>query len=107
MLSHPLINFAIQKCYQNKPKFNDVYSRSNLPEIKDVAYVTNLDDFKSIGTHWIALYKYCNKVIYFDSIGVKHIPKEIKKFIGNNITNIYRIQAYDLIMCDYRLYARR
>ena len=32
--------------------------------------------------------------IYFDSFGVEHIPKEIKKTIGNkNIINIYRIQA--------------
>ena len=32
-----------------------------------------------------------------------HIPKEIKKFIGskNIITNLYRIQAYDPIMCGY------
>ena len=42
------------------------------------------------------------KVTYFDSFGVEYIPKEIKKFIGNkNITNIYRIQAYDSIMCGY------
>ena len=42
-------------------------------------------------------------VTYFDSFGVEHIPKEIKKFIGNKniITNIYRIQAYDSIMCGY------
>ena len=41
-------------------------------------------------------------VTYFDSFGVEHIPKEIRKFIGNkNITNIYRIQAYDSIMCGY------
>ena len=40
-------------------------------------------------------------VTYFDSFGVEHIPKEIRKFIGNKnvITNIYRIQAYDSIMC--------
>ena len=43
-----------------------------------------------------------NNVTYFDSFGVVHIPKEIKKFIGNkNVTNIYRIQADDLIMCGY------
>ena len=37
--------------------------------------------------------------IYFDSFGVEHILKEIRKFITNkNITtNIYRIQAW--IMC--------
>ena len=44
-----------------------------------------------------------NNIIYFDSLGVEHIPKEIKKFIGNKniITNIYRIQEYDSIMCGY------
>ena len=42
-------------------------------------------------------------VIYFDSFGVEHIPKEIKTFISNkNIkTNIFRIQAYDSVMCGY------
>ena len=41
--------------------------------------------------------------IYFDSFGVEHIPKEIKKFIGNKniIKNIYIIQAFDLILCGY------
>ena len=44
-----------------------------------------------------------NDVTYFDSFGVEHIPKEIKTFINNkNIkTNIFRIQAYDSIMCGY------
>ena len=36
-------NFEIQKYYQNEPKFNGVYSRNNLPKIKDGAYVINLD----------------------------------------------------------------
>ena len=42
-------------------------------------------------------------VTYFDSFGVEHVSKEIKKFIRNkNITtNIYRIQVYDSIMCGY------
>ena len=41
-------------------------------------------------------------IIYFDSFGVEHLPKEIEKFIENkNIkTNIYRIQVYGLI-CGY------
>ena len=35
--------------------------------------------------------------------GVEHIPKEIRILIGNkNITvKIYRIQAYDSVMCGY------
>ena len=103
MLSHLLTNFEIQKYYQKEPKFNGVYSRNNFPKIKDGAYVINFDGYKSIGTHWIALYMNAENVTYFDSFGVKHITKEIRKFIGNKnlITNIYRIQAYDSIMCGY------
>ena len=103
MLPHSLRNFKTQKYYQNEPKFIGFYLRNNLPEIKDKAYVINLDEFKSIETHWIALYVNGIDIIYFDSFGVEHIPKEIKKFIGNKniITNIYRIQAYNSIMCGY------
>ena len=56
-----------------------------------------------MGTHWITLYVNAENVTYFDSFGVENIPKEIRKFIGNkDITmNIYRIKAYDSIMCWY------
>ena len=37
MQPHLLINFEIQKYYQNKPRINGVYSRNNLPKIKDGA----------------------------------------------------------------------
>ena len=42
-------------------------------------------------------------VTYFDSLGGEHIPKEIRKFIGNKniIRNIYRIQADDSMMCGF------
>ena len=45
-------------------------------------------------------------IIYFDSFGVEHIPKEIKKLIGNKniITNICRIQVYDLAILSILLY---
>ena len=44
------------------------------------AYITNLDEYSDIG-----------------------IPKEIKAFINNKniVTNIFRTQAYDSIMCGY------
>ena len=43
------------------------------------------------------------KIMYFDSFGVGHIPKEMKEFIGsrNTISNIYRLQAYNLIIWGY------
>ena len=53
--------------YQNEPKFNHVYSINNLPKIKDGAYVINLDEFKSMETHWIVLYVNYINVTYFDS----------------------------------------
>ena len=107
MQPHSLTNFEIQKYYQNEPEFNGVCSRNNLSNIKNGEYVINLDEFKSIGTHWITLHVNNNNgsasydAIYFDSFEVEHIPKETKKFIGkkNIITNIYRIQAYESKMC--------
>ena len=60
----------------------------------------NIDECKSIGTHWIDLYI---NFEYFDSFGVEYILEEIKKLVGNKniIINIYRIQANDSIMCGY------
>ena len=102
--AHPSTNFEIQEYYQNEPRFNGVFSRDNLPNsIKNGAYVNNLDEYRDTGTHWVALYVNNKIVTYFDSFGVEHIPKEIIKFIVQKkiITNIYRIQAYDSIMCGY------
>ena len=91
MPPHPLTNFEIQK-----------YDSLSV-EIKDGAYVINLDEYSDVGTHWVALYVLNNDGIYFDSFRVEHIPKEIKKFVSNkNIkTNIFRILVYDSIMSRY------
>ena len=100
--SHPLTNFEIQANYQNEPTFNGVFSRDNLPNnIKNGAYVINLDEYRDIGTHWVALYVNNKTVTYFDSFGVEHISKEIKKFIGNKsiITSIFRIVS-DIVVCS-------
>ena len=43
-----------------------------------------------------------NNITYFDSFGVERIPKEVKTFINTNKnvkTNIFRIHAYDSIIC--------
>ena len=62
----------MQKYYQNEPRFNGVYSRDNVPKIKDGAYVINLDEYSDIGTHCVALYTYNNNVTYFNSFEVEH-----------------------------------
>ena len=101
---HPLANFEIQKYYENKPRFNGVFSRDNFPKtIKNGAYVINLDACADVGTHWVALYCRKNEIVYFNSFGVEHVPEEVEKFIRHkNIkTNIFRIQAKNSIMCGY------
>ena len=110
---HPLTNIEISEYYKNEPRDNGVYSRNNLPnKIKKGSYVINLDEHKNTGTHWVSLFVKTNEVIYFDSFGVEHIPKEINKFIDTTsssslernkkiIANIFRIQAYNSIMCGY------
>ena len=100
MSPHPLTNFKIQKYYQNETKFNGAYSRNNLSKKNDGTCIINLDESESIETHSIALYV---NVTYFDSFEVEYIQKKITKFIGNKniITNIYRMQAYNSITCEY------
>ena len=128
---NPLTNIEISEYYKNEPRFNGVYSRNNLPnKIEKGAYVINLDEYENTGTHWVSLFVKPKYTVYFDSFGIEHIPKEINKFIrskelrakalgsavghavGNNDrtklsaiarikSNIFRIQAYDSIMCGY------
>ena len=81
MLPHLITNFEVQKYYYNLKRFNSVYSRDNLHKIKDGVYVTNLDEYSDIATHWIALYVLTNDVTYFDSFGVEHIPKKLKHLL--------------------------
>ena len=42
-------------------------------------------EYESIVTYWIALYVDAENVTQFDSFGVEHIPKEIRKLIENKI----------------------
>ena len=84
MPAHPLTNFEIEEYYKNESRFNGVYSRDNLPKtIKNGGYGINLDKYADVGTHWIALCVKNNEITYFDSFGVEHVPKEIKRFTGH------------------------
>ena len=66
MPPHPLTNFEMKKYYQNQPRFNGVYSRDNLTEIKDEADEIDLDEYSDIGSHWVALHLNNTDVTYFD-----------------------------------------
>ena len=56
-------------------------SRNKLEE--DGAYIINLNEYDLKGTHWIALYVNAENITYFDSFGIEHFLKEIRKPIVN------------------------
>ena len=94
--SHPLTNFEIQKYYRNKPSFNGVFSRNNLPEkIKDGTHVISLDEY-AVKVHTGLLY-FVIEMKLFTSIVL------VLKFIGNKniIANIFRVQANNSTMRGY------
>ena len=105
MLPHPLANFEIQKYYQNdaqlssknEPKFNGVYLRKNLPKIKDGAYVINPDEYKSIGTRWVAFYVNSDNVTYFDSFGVEVFQKKLEISLKTKILHRIFIEYKHII----------
>ena len=75
----------------------------DLMEFFQEIYVINLDEYAEVGTHWAALFCNRSKIVYFDSLGVEHVPEEIKEFIENKniIGNIFRVKVNNSIMCGY------
>ena len=64
---------------------------------QEIIYQKSVDT----GTHWIALFCKKNKLIYFDSFSVEHIPKEIRKSIGNKNIRANIFQTNNSVMCGY------
>lgn len=60
-----------------KPILMVFFSSNNLRNIEDERNVLNFEEQKLIGIHWIVLYVDGKNVTYFNSFGVKHIPKFI------------------------------
>ena len=104
VLLHPLNNIEITNYFNYNPRFNGVFSRNNLPRIKDGAYVINLDYKKSKETHWISLVIDRNIALYFDSFGTEYIPLEVLNKTSNKTVthSLFRIQDDESIM--WRLY---
>ena len=100
---HLLNNIEITNYFNYEPRFNGVFSRSNLPRIKDQAYVINLDDRNSKGTHWVSLFIDRNLAVYFDSFRIDYIPQEVlNKIKDKSVThNIFRIQDNKSVMCEF------
>ena len=92
----PFKNIEITNYFNYKSRFNGVFSRNNLPRIKDGANVISLDEKHSKGTYCVSLFIDRNVVVYFDSFGIECIPQAVLSKFRDNLTthNIFRIQ-YD------------
>ena len=83
------------------PSFDGVFSRHNLPTIKDRVYVINFHDKQSKGAHWVSLFIDPDTDVYFDPCEIEYIPQEVLSTIKDkSITrNIFRKQFDDPNMC--------
>ena len=80
-----------------------VFSKNNLPKIKDGANGINLDDKNSKRTRWVSLFIKKILAAYIDSFGIEYIfQKELNKIRDKSIThNIFIIQDTGSIMCGF------
>lgn len=58
-----------------KPILMVFFSSNNLRNVEDERNVLNFEEQKLIGIHWIVMYVDGKNLTYFNSFGVKHIPK--------------------------------
>ena len=103
VLLHPLSNIKIIHYFNYELRFNGVFSRNNLPRMKNGAYAINLDDKNSKRTYWVSLFVDKNIAAYFDSFGMEYILQEVlNKTKDKSITHsLFRTQGSESIMCGF------
>ena len=74
MLPHSLTKFEISNIFKMNQNLM-VYLRNNLSK-KNGVYTINLDEYKTIGIHWIALYVIDDNVTYFDIFRAEYLLKK-------------------------------
>ena len=91
------------KYFNYGPRFNNVYSRDNLPRIKDGINVINLDDKESKGKYWVSLFIDKNTAAYFDSFGVEIFRKNYytKSKINLSLTTYLEYKVMILLCRDF------
>jgi len=72
------------------PYFRGIFMRTTLPTgvHRNESGIVNLDNAVGPGTHWVAYAKRGNRAIYFDSFGNLRPPKELVRYLENNVTQI-------------------
>ena len=87
-----LTNIEITKKFNYELRSNGVFSRNNLPIIKDGSHVINLDDKQCKGKHWISLFIDRHMAMYFDSFGTEYIPQEVLNKIKDQTHDLHYIK---------------
>ena len=96
------LNFKINEILKNDKNYIGTFSKDNVPILKNnQSTIINLANSYNQGSHWTSIKFVNNKLFYFDSYGIGHIPDIIKNQYSNSkiITNIYRIQSNDSVQC--------
>ena len=80
------------------------FPKKNFPKKnsqKKFIFKFNLQNSNQSGSHWIALSRTNNNIFIFDSFAIGYVPKNIYEIYKNFniITNIYRIQDLNSILC--------
>ena len=91
-LLYLISNFKINEILENNREYIGTFSKNNVPILKNNQSTTaNLVNSNNVGTHWITMKFYNNKLFYFDSYGISFIPDITKNQYPNSkiITNIY------------------
>lgn len=97
--------------YNNQHIFKGVYSADTLPSKNKftlpAAFIVNLSNSSSAGSHWISIYisKYNIIGYYFDSYGfapkINTIIKWLRNVYNKVIFNKYQIQHYKSRLCGF------
>lgn len=87
------------------PYFRGVFMRDRLPhKSKQIECgIVNLDNYKNVGTHWVAYVRVNNYCEYFDSFGDLKPPTELVKYFGqcDVYYNYVKYQNYDTVNCGH------
>ena len=107
-LFHPLSNIEITKNLSYEPRFNVVFSRDNLPRMKDGVHISNLHDKKvkeNISFHYL-LTKTQLLTLIFLGLNIFHNKYYEKSKIKPSLKRCFENNLMTLIESD-RIYAYR
>lgn len=106
----PLSNFDILDLAAKLkiPHFHGVFMRDAMPTktgpIAQECWILNHGSSKTDGTHWTALAKNFDTVLYFDSFGKLAPPLEVLNYLGGDVIPYYNTksyQKYGTVICGH------